>query len=240
MSTGTSALPASGAGQSDGIGGRALGARSWTFWRLISAALPVGAFHYSQGLETAVARDAITDRASAQDWLLGVLRHGIGSLDLPLIDRVMRASARNDLDAVHRWDDRSIAYRETAELRREELDMGAALVRWAAATQADLPRGIASYAACFGVLAERTGIDRDAALAGYAWAWLENITLAATKLVPLGHLEAQAMLTQVAGDIEAVVAAARALGDEELGANTVGLLLMSAAHESQPSRLFRS
>jgi len=43
--------------------------------QLVSPALPIGAFAYSQGLEQAVASGWVKDEASAAEWLLGLLEH---------------------------------------------------------------------------------------------------------------------------------------------------------------------
>ena len=49
--------------------------------RLVSPALPVGAFSYSRGLEPAVAAGWVSDEVSAGDWMLGLLEHSLGPLD---------------------------------------------------------------------------------------------------------------------------------------------------------------
>ena len=42
----------------------------------LSPAYPVGAFAYSQGLEAAIARGLVADRASTEDWIAGSLTGG--------------------------------------------------------------------------------------------------------------------------------------------------------------------
>ena len=48
--------------------------------QLASPALPVGAFAFSQGLETAVSLGWITDEASSRAWLEGTLRGAVARL----------------------------------------------------------------------------------------------------------------------------------------------------------------
>ena len=60
-------------------------------WHLISAALPVGAFHYSQGLETAVQRNWVNDRKTAQSWIAAALHNTLACVDLPLLARAWHA-----------------------------------------------------------------------------------------------------------------------------------------------------
>ena len=58
---------------------------------LVSPALPVGAYAYSQGLEYAVHAGWVHDEASTLDWLQGLSAHAIGTLDLPILLRLYRA-----------------------------------------------------------------------------------------------------------------------------------------------------
>ena len=76
---------------------------------------------------------------------------------------------------------------------------------------------------------------------GTIWlAWLENQILAAVKLVPLGQVAGQRMLTSLAAAIPALVGAAMALSDDDLATFAPGFAIASARHETQYTRLFRS
>ena len=46
-------------------------------WQLISPSLPVGAFHYSQGLEQAVNCGWVNDAVTAETWIAGILQHSM-------------------------------------------------------------------------------------------------------------------------------------------------------------------
>ncbi|MDZ4130698.1 MAG: urease accessory UreF family protein, partial [Hydrogenophaga sp.] len=77
-------------------------------------------------------------------------------------------------------------------------------------------------------------------LLGYAFGWAENMVQAAIKSVPLGQSAGQRMLARLAQDIPAAVEYATALPDPERQAFTPMLAILSARHETQYSRLFRS
>lgn len=213
---------------------------NWQFWQLISQALPTGAFQFSQGLETAIAQRVIADGDDVEAWLRGVLEHAIACLDLPMIARIYCAADDGDEVAVIHWDRWFLAYRETDELRSEERLMGRALVRWAEAVGEPPSVAAESFVVNYAQLGHARGASVEGALAGYAWMWLENACLVAAKLVPLGHLQAQQILQRLGDRIDAAVEAALAQEDDALGAQTLGVWMMSAAHETQPSRLFRS
>ena len=52
---------------------------------LASPALPIGAFHFSQGLEYAVDTGWVHDEASALEWIDGIAQGSLATLDLPVL-----------------------------------------------------------------------------------------------------------------------------------------------------------
>jgi len=109
-----------------------------------------------------------------------------------------------------------------------------------AITQLDLPLLARAQAAGFAFAACAWEISAREALIGYAWAWLENLVLAAVKLVPLGQTRGQRLLACLIPEVPALVEAALTLQDGEIGAASPALAIASSAHETQYSRLFRS
>jgi len=85
--------------------------------QLTSAALPVGAFAYSQGLESAVELGWVQDPAQAQQWIGGLLEHTLSRLEVPLLARLMAAFASADEASAERWSGLLLALRDTAETR---------------------------------------------------------------------------------------------------------------------------
>src|SRR4051812_5564257 len=55
---------------------------------LASPALPIGAFAYSQGLEHAVEVGWVSDERAAADWIVGLLGHALGALEVPVYARL--------------------------------------------------------------------------------------------------------------------------------------------------------
>lgn len=215
---------------------------------LASPALPVGAFHFSQGLEYAVEAGWVHDEASARDWIEGVAGSSLGTLDLPVLHRLHAAWKRNDDADVLRWNAFLIASRETMELRAEDRHMGAALLRvlaefgletalFAARTPGQI--GV-SYATAFSFACVQWQIGvRDAAQT-LAWAWLENQVLGAVKLVPLGQSAGQRILHTVSTPLAALCERSGDLPDSDIGISTAASAIASGRHETQYTRLFRS
>jgi urease accessory protein len=92
----------------------------------------------------------------------------------------------------------------------------------------------------FTFAAAKWGIAAKDALAGYLWSWLENQVMAAVKAVPLGQTDGQRLLLALADRIDGIARRAAALPDDALGNLAPGLALLSARHETQYTRLFRS
>jgi urease accessory protein len=211
---------------------------------LVSPALPVGAYAYSQGLEYANHAGWVDEEATTLAWLEGLAEFGVGTLDLPILKRLHAAWSAADERAVRHWNAQLLAARETSELRAEELHLGRSLAR--VLMELEIPEagewlgGSAAYATLFGLAAVRWQIETGDALRGYLWSWCENQVLAALKLVPLGQSAGQRLLHRLSAAVPRIIERAAGLADEDIGVGTVSQVQASARHESQYTRLFRS
>ncbi len=213
--------------------------------RLGSAALPIGAFAYSQGVEPAVARGIVHDAESTLAWLSGVFRHALATTDLPIVLRLYDAWAADDAERALRWNDELFATRGSRELREEDVQLGRALARLLsdlgherATAFRRAPR--LTLAAMVALAAAEHGTGARAAALTYGFAWFETQVAAATRLVPLGQTEAQRVLSGALAALAAALPAIEALRDDELTSTTPGQVLFSMQHETQYTRLFRS
>jgi urease accessory protein len=211
---------------------------------LVSPALPVGAYAYSQALEYAVHAGWVRGEAGTLEWLCGLTQHGIGTLDLPILLRLHRAWGDDDTTSVRIWDARLVAARESAELRAEDRHLGTALARVLVELEVTAAKdwldAAPSFATLFSLAASRWQITVEEALLGYLWNWSENQVLAAVKLVPLGQSAGQRLLHRLIDAMPATVAHAMTMADEDIGVGTWSQTLGSALHEEQYTRLFRS
>ncbi len=216
---------------------------------LASPALPIGAFHFSQGLEYAVEAGWVRDEAGALEWIGGIAGASLATLDLPVLARLHAAWLRDDGAQVRRWNAFLIASRETAELRAEDRHLGDALLRVLAELGLDpeisrtgvkkLSCGVA-HATSFAFACARWNIDAIAMSQTYAWAWTENQVLAAIKLVPLGQSAGQRMLHALNSRLGALVLRSIEVMDSDIGISTAVTSVASGRHETQYTRLFRS
>jgi len=215
---------------------------------LASPALPIGSFHFSQGLEYAVDAGWIRNEADALEWIGGVAAASLATLDLPVLHRLHAAWVASDTAGIHQWNSFLLACRETQELRAEDRHLGAALLRVLAEMElatdlfpdrATPERGVA-HATAFAFACARWNIESLPTLQAYAWAWVENQVLAAVKLVPLGQSAGQRMLHALNSRLGALTLRAVEFMDSDIGVTTLRQGIASARHEVQYSRLFRS
>lgn len=216
---------------------------------LASPALPIGTFHFSQGLEYAVEAGWVHDEESARDWIGGVAQGSLATLDLPVLHRLLEGWRGNDERSVIRWNAFLLAARETAELRAEDRHLGSALLRVLAECQlttelfdrpaAKFPAGVA-HATAFSFACARWGIDARAVIQTYAWAWLENQVLNTVKLVPLGQSAGQRIIHTVVTPLGALCERSGDFKDSDIGISGVAVALASGRHETQYTRLYRS
>ena len=216
---------------------------------LASPALPVGGFSYSEGLESAVDSGRVTDEPSAGDWLLDQLTLGLARADLPAAAQAFNAWQQHDSARATALNDWVRCTRESAELRQQTEQMGRSLALWLQhseqAGDARVAQLVAMHPAptwpvAFALATQFSRANVREALLTLAFGWAENMVQAAMKSVPLGQLAAQRMLARLVHAIPHEVERALALPDDARQAFTPMLAILSAQHETQYSRLFRS
>ena len=96
---------------------------------LVSPALPVGAYAYSQGQEYAIDGGWLDTQEKLEEWIFGLMRFGLANLDLPCLIRLYKAWELDNKTKVDYWNRYLLASRESAELLLEDEQMGLAMSR---------------------------------------------------------------------------------------------------------------
>lgn len=213
--------------------------------QLTSPALPVGAFAYSQGLEWAAHAGWISGEETALAWLKDVLAGPLCHLDLPLLRRMHGAWSRGDEALVRRRSAFLLASRETRELELEDVQAGRSLAR--VLTGHGIERAAswvrdpgATLAAMHSLAAVSWNVPERAAMLGYVFTWAEAQVGALSRLLPIGQLVVQRLLSAVTEGAPAAVTAALEVRDDDIGSFAPLHALASSLHETQYTRLFRS
>ena len=199
--------------------------------QLASPTLPVGAYSYSQGLEAAIEAGQVKDAETAQNWIGDALEFSVARMEAPILQRLIREPSQE-------LNDFFVASRETAELRAETLQMGHSLAKLLSDLGIDVPISAPAFPGAYAVAVRHWRIPPRDAVIAYLWSWLENQVMAAVKAVPLGQTAGQKILLALGERLEGI--ADRTLEEDRWSNFAPGLALLSARHEKQYSRLFRS
>ncbi|AKG22977.1 urease accessory protein UreF [Calothrix sp. 336/3] len=214
--------------------------------QLSSPALPVGAYSYSEGLETLVENAAIHTEEQLARWIQAELQYGTISMEGAVMVRAYQAIAAGDLVALADWNSWLSATRETTELRNSSWGMGRSLIRLLLDVEPEITTltqavgNPCNYAIAFAIAATHWQINIQLALQGYLQSWASNLVTAGVKLIPLGQTAGQRILLSIYPLLSQTVIQILNREDDELCCCSWGLSLASMQHETQYTRLFRS
>jgi urease accessory protein len=217
----------------------------------LSPAFPTGSYSYSHGLEWAVEAGHIYDRKSLVDWLETDLCYGSGRNEAIFFSEAWRCAIDDNREALFEIAELAAAFRGTAEFALESSQQATAclatlrrvwpdrlldaLSQWLSERHA-LP----ALAVVLGVRSAREGIPVDLALRAYLQSYLGNLVIAGVRLIPLGQTDGQLAVAALEAAVLGASAQARNATIDDLGSAALVVDLVSAAHETQYTRLFRS
>ena len=214
---------------------------------LASPALPIGGFSYSECLESAVDAGLVATESEASDWLADQLQLSLARSELAVLAQAIPAWRGKDHSRIAQLNAWVLQTRESAELRAQTEQMGRSLLEWlrnhttAGASQIQVLAELQpTYPLAFALAAGSTTAPLRDCLLAFAFGWAENMMQAAVKAVPLGQSAGQRILSRLAAEIPDAVDQALSLTDDTRQAFSPMLAILSAQHEVQYSRLFRS
>lgn len=211
----------------------------------LSPAYPVGAFSFSQGLETAVDRKLVTDVESARRWLEDILEHGSIWSDAIIFANSHSATNIATLEQINEF---ALAFQPSAELKAETLALGRAFVQttllaWPSPLLEEADRTIGedfAYPCAVACAASGHDIELIPALQAWCHSSVSNLVSAAIRLVPLGQSDGQRILAALEGQILATAEKAAETHLDDLVTSSLMAEICSMRHETQHVRLFRS
>ena len=196
-----------------------------------SPAFPVGAFSYSGGLETAIARGAVHDRDSLADWLTVSLLNGTAFTDTVCLRAALAGGEVNEL---------CLALCAGAERYQETTELGAAFANVMRETQdIDLPEGLA-YPVAVGLAARALGLAPQATLAAFLQGFCMNQISVAVRAVPIGQMEGQSCLRSLMPVIERALETVMVTSSDEMGSFALAGDLCALEHETAGQRIYRT
>lgn len=204
-----------------------------TLHQLFSPSFPIGAFAYSNGLEAAVEDGIVTSAQDLENWLTGLLLHGVGWSDAVFAAMSGRKGATDELVELA-W-----ALSTSAERRLETEKQGVAFVDTANALFG-LSCRAAPYPVAVGAVVHAMNLPVREAIRLYLFSTVSNSVAAGMRLLPMGQTAGQNVIASLASLCtqqadEAMEAELKDLGGFSTVSDVAGM-----RHEILYSRIFRS
>ena len=216
-------------------------------FQLVSPALPVGAFSYSEGLEVLVQRGQLAGVEALEVWLRAELQRGAVAVEAAALGELQGLLSTwrhgdggwSEVAALDGW---LLAQREAPELRAQQRQMGQSLLQLLADLGWPLPAEAVALAwpAAFAWAALCLEIASPELEEAYLYGWVANQISAAVRLVPLGPTQGQRLQLALVGCIAERAEALRGSDPRQLWNGGIGAGLAQLQHAELYSRLFRS
>ena len=210
-------------------------------FQLVSPALPVGAFSYSEGLEVLVQQGLLAGPQDLEPWLCAELQRGAVAMEAAALGTLFSALRGGDRAAVVELDGWLLAQREAVEVRAQQRQMGQSLLLLLADLGWPLPGGAAlAWPAAFAWAALCLELGSPDLEEAYLYSWVANQISAAVRLVPLGPTQGQRLQLALAPLIAEQAAELSSSDPRQLWNGGIGAGLAQLQHAELYSRLFRS
>lgn len=212
---------------------------------------PAGGFAHSFGLETYVQDGRVRDRWDLEAFVVAHLEGSAGPADATAAALAVGIARREDEDEWIALDARLDAMKSVPEFRMASRQMGRQALRIAIGIGDDpllarLGRAVddgrvaAHHATVFGVAVGRGGVDPQRAATAYLYATAALLVGAGLRLIALGQLDGQRVLSAVRSRIGRLAAEAATATVDQLWSFNPALELAGIRHASLETRLFRS
>jgi urease accessory protein len=207
----------------------------------LSPAFPVGAFAWSQGLETAIAVGRIETGSDLKTWLDGLMAHGGLKTDAIILAHAHRQHA--DAAKLQGLADLVLALTASNERTLEATLTGdnfaIAARAWPSDVFARLPQPC-PYPVAVGAITSAQGITLHDTLIGYLTASIHSQVSVAVRLVPLGQTAGLQVMAGLEPAIAALAEAAASANLDAIGGIAYAADIAQMRHETLGVRVFRS
>jgi urease accessory protein len=219
--------------------------------QLCDTALPIGALSFSHGLETYAQQGLMPEVATVQEWLEAILHHAVHGGHLLPVALAYRATAAADWAQFERLDEHLTAMKHARELREASVKTGQGLLRlavqvWPGSAVERLhalwqqERVAGHHALVLGMLGWELELEERVIVEAAGYQWLSGMVSATLRLLPIGQLAGQRLLTALLQHLPAIAGDIRQQGWDDLSSAAPEYDIRAMQHETLYSRLFRS
>ncbi len=217
--------------------------------QLVSPALPVGGFSYSEGLEWLIQKRKINNKSTLCEWLKAELLRGqirieasSQSLIRDSLDKWQSTNEKKAIEDLVEWDNWLLALRDSDKIRLQQKQMGQSLIQILLKLGCHLPDETKNFSwpsawGCGGLFWKLSKIE---VIEAYLYSWVANQLSAGIRLMPLGPTEAQQVQYSLLPLIESQAKELLSQKPHQLWTGDVGATIAQSSHSELYSRLFRS
>ncbi len=217
--------------------------------QLVSPALPVGAFSYSEGFEFLAQTNKISNESHIFNWLeaellRGKLRVEAASLS-PLMDCLnewQREKNQKSKLIVFQWDQWLMASKDSLEIRTQQKQMGKSLLQLLSDLDHPLPgkEKNLSWPVAWAWAGVSWSLPKYEVIQGYLYGWISNQISASLRLLPLGPNKVQGVQHKLLPLITKQSEILLNQDPRKIWTGDIGAIMAQQSHAELYSRLFRS
>lgn len=215
--------------------------------QLSDSALPVGAFSFSNTLESAVEWGVVTDAASLGEFTRQVVRQTAFTDGVAALNTLRNIG--HDYSLTLEYDSRLLFFKPSTEQRRMSQRMGRKIAelatklsphKWLQRRHADIQEGKAAgtYPVSMGVVAATCEIQAEALFASLCYGSASTVVNAALRLLRISHFQTQQILFDTAAVIDQLYSQATSLKIEQIHTFAPQIDILAALHEKGRGRMF--
>ena len=212
------------------------------------SALPVGAFSFSNGLESAVQQQLVRDASTLREFVLTAMHQAATSDGIALLC-AHRAAGRKEVDVLLAIDRATFERKLNEETRLMTVRMGRKLSELAdAITDNDLNRDwlgrikraetAGTHPVCLAIVLASLGIDGRDAFGVQQYGVASTILSAALRLMRMSFLDTQKILFEATGGVASAYAAVADATLEDMASFAPMVDILAAVHVKGHVRMF--